>query len=164
MNVSWTGPLFGRLACLLIAFAIMGGTAWWLSANAVNQGPTQPPVAAPAVPKASVAVQAPAPAPPAREFAPKAPPVAEDPLPVKPTLTEPPPAPVVKEPVDPKPAPPDPDKGGPPPPKRLVLEVDLSKLPPDLVKQLQGAIIEKRDPGKAPAAAPEGKQPPNQKP
>lgn len=163
MNVSWTGPLFGRLACLLIALAIMGGTAWWLSANGVNQGPTQPPaVAVPGVPKAPVAVQSPAP--PAREFAPKAPPVVEEPLPVKPTVPEPPPVPVVKEPVDPKPAPAEPDKGGPPPPKRLVLEVDLSKLPPDLVKQLQGAIIEKRDPGKAPAAAPEGKPPPNKKP
>jgi hypothetical protein len=67
---------------------------------------------------------------------------------------------VAKEPKEPRPDPAEPDKPGPPPAKRLVLEVDLSKLPPDLVKQLQGAII-KRDPGKAP---PDGKGPPEKKP
>ncbi|OAI47182.1 hypothetical protein AYO44_10030 [Planctomycetaceae bacterium SCGC AG-212-F19] len=158
--------MFGRLACLVLAFAITGGTVWFLSANAVNQGPVQPPAAAvPRTPQPAAA------APASREFAPKAPPAADEPSPVvkepvpakpmEPDL-EPPPAPVAKEPKDPKPDPAEPDKAGPPPAKRLVLEVDLSKLPPDLVKQLQGAII-KRDSGKAPQP-PDGKQPPEKKP
>jgi hypothetical protein len=56
----------------------------------------------------------------------------------------------VPEPKEPEPA--KPPKDAKPP---HLIEVDLSKLPPDLVKQLQGAIVERRKPKAEPKPKPE---------
>jgi hypothetical protein len=144
MIPSWARSFLARLILLVVACVAILGGAWALSGNSGQQG-----IAQDQAPK-----QGPATTPDAAPTEPAW--VAEK--------KQPETARVPEEVKKPSPAATEPGRPSRNTKSPKLLEVDLSKLPPDLVKEIKGAIVEKGSPAKdqpAPRQAGEKKRPVN---